>query len=349
MKLINNLDTKLWEAFIKTNPGISGVEFLLSPAWIEISKKEEERVETVAIVRQKDYRDQEIKLEDVLALALIIKRKIKGPWFYLYAPRGPLLAQGLDRKEKKAVINFFLKSVHRLYKKAIFFRIEPANEKSHRWQRHFPTWRLASLFRIKKVKSIQPEKTVVVDLSREPDKIIKSFKQKARYNIRLAQRKGVTVEAGSEADLDEFWRLLQATSKRDRFRLHNKEHYRQLLASSKPGFIELYFAYYKNKKIATAIVSFYGKKATYLHGASDNNYRQVMAPHYLQFELMKLARERNCLSYDLYGIDRQAWPGVTRFKLGFAGAEKRYPGTFAVIYRPRLYALYRSLHFIKNI
>lgn len=181
--------------------------------------------------------------------------------------------------------------------------------------------------------------------------------QKTRYNIRLAQKKGVIIKEGSAnpdesaADLKEFWRLLQATGERDNFRLHPFSHYEKLLKinSTTPGFIKLFLASYEGKNIAGGIFSFYGDKATYLHGASDNQYRNLMAPYLLQFSLMQKAQKEGYRYYDFYGIDEKKWPGVTRFKLGYGGRVFEYLGTSDFILRPFFYRFYELARKIRRL
>ena len=88
--------------------------------------------------------------------------------------------------------------------------------------------------------------------------------------------------------------------------------------------------------------------ATYLHGASSRRHRDVMAPHLLQWHMIKEARQRGCGVYDFWGIDEQRWPGVTRFKRGFAGREITYPQSVDVVHRPSAYAAYRMAKKIKS-
>ncbi len=107
-----------------------------------------------------------------------------------------------------------------------------------------------------------------------------------------------------------------------------------------PG-VELFLADFKNKIIAANIVVFWEKTAIYLHGASDYEQRNLMAPHLLQWEQIKEAKKRGCIEYDFWGIDEKKWPGVTRFKKGFGGREVEYPGAFDLIFQPVWYKIYK--------
>ncbi len=348
MKIIENLDKLVWEEFLLLNPGNSGVEFLLSPEWFELTKREGSEAQVLAVVGGVSEKESTVLVSDILALIILIKTPLSSNFFYYYAPRGPLLRAGLDEARKKEVIGFLLKAIRRLNEKAVFLKIEPSCGGSDLWKNIFPARSLASIFRIKRASDVQPKKTLVLDISKSEEELLADMHQKTRYNIRLASKRGVTIEEGGLDDFYSFWNLMEKTGERDAFRIHSEKHYENLL-SSDSDFIKLYFAVHEGKKIAAAIVCFYGKKATYLHGASDNEYRRLMAPHLLQFELIKVAKSRGCDLYDFYGIDALKWPGVTRFKMGFSGEEKKYAGVYDIVFRSMYYRVYRLGKGLKRI
>jgi lipid II:glycine glycyltransferase (peptidoglycan interpeptide bridge formation enzyme) len=295
--------------FVVKNSVRSGAEFLQSFSWGEITLAEGEEILRVAAREKEEWR----------AAATLIKKKLPANNFYWYAPRGPL--------GTPAGINFLISEIKKLSPRAVFFRLEPG------------TLDKAAPFSLIRIADLQPRKTLVLDLGRSEEELLRQMQQKTRYNIRLAEKKGVKIRAGGEEDFPEFWRLLNKTSRRDVFRLHAEKHYRNLISADK-NFIKLFFACYEGKNIAAGIFCFFGDKVTYLHGASDNEFRNIMAPHLLQWELIKEARRDGYKYYDFYGIDGKKWPGVTRFKLGFGGQAIEYPGTFDFVFRPFLYRLY---------
>jgi lipid II:glycine glycyltransferase (peptidoglycan interpeptide bridge formation enzyme) len=195
-------------------------------------------------------------------------------------------------------------------------------------------------YTIQKTIDIEPSRTILLDLGKTEDELLAAMHQKTRYNIKLAEKKGVAVAIGSEKNFDEYWRLMQATAGRDSFRLHDREHYRKMINSSQ-GMMNLLLADYQGKAIAGNIMAFYGDTATYVHGASSNEHRDVMAPYALQWAAIKTAKAQGCKYYDFYGIDENKWPGVTRFKRGFGGSEVEYPGTMDVIFNKAKYSIYK--------
>ena len=274
--------------------------------------------------------------EQLVAAATLIKKPLPLGKGYFYCPRGPVV-----ENRKLEISNLLFDYIYKLARRenVIFLRIEPEQEKF----RQISNFK----FQISKTLDIQPSKTLILDLSKTEEKLLANMHQKTRYNICLAEKKGVKVyEAGSDK-FAEFWQLMRETVNRDGFRLHGKEYYKKMLSSkyqinSKFKLIvRLFLAEYKNKVIAANIISFFGDTATYMHGASSSEHRNVMAPYLLQWQVIKLARETGYKYYDFFGIDEIKWPGVTRFKKGFGGEEVEYPGTFDFVHNKPWHAIYK--------
>lgn len=293
---------------------LAGDEFLQSKLWANLLLKGGDTFERWSVTEN----------NKVLATGLFIKKSLFRLFHYWYCPRGP-------RGEEKA-IEFLLLELEKLKKESVFFRIETENNLQ---------------LNLKKSSDLQPKKTLMLDLKLETEALLKEMHQKTRYNIKLAEKKGVEIVSGTINDFPEFWRLMSVTGNRDGFRLHSAVHYRNLLSQSE--FIKLYFASHEGKYIATGIFSFFGGRATYLHGASDNSARNLMAPYLLQWELIKMAQKEGYKYYDFYGVDEKKWPGVTRFKMGFGGFIKEYSGTHDFIIRPILYSLYELIRKLRRI
>jgi lipid II:glycine glycyltransferase (peptidoglycan interpeptide bridge formation enzyme) len=110
---------------------------------------------------------------------------------------------------------------------------------------------------------------------------------------------------------------------------------------------KIYFAEYEGKVLCANMMIFYGDTATYLHGGSSSADKNIMAPHLLQWEQIKLAKAKGYKYYDFWGIDEIKWPGVTRFKKGFGGFEVDYGGTWELAITKWKYTLYKLIKRIK--
>jgi peptidoglycan pentaglycine glycine transferase (the first glycine) len=230
--------------------------------------------------------------------------------------------------------------------RAIFLKLEPdlwnnqASEISH------PALHTSS-------HNIQPPRTILVDLTGTEDEILARMKQKTRYNIRLAEKKGVTVRPWD--DLSAFHDMMLVTGERDGFGVHSQKYYRRAYELLYPkGMCELLLAEYEGKPLAALFVACHGNRAYYLYGASTDKERNRMPTYLLQWEAMKWARARGCEEYDLWGVPDEEegileanfearhdglW-GVYRFKRGFGGQLKRSAQAMDRVFNPLLYQVY---------
>jgi lipid II:glycine glycyltransferase (peptidoglycan interpeptide bridge formation enzyme) len=182
------------------------------------------------------------------------------------------------------------------------------------------------------------------------------MKPKWRYNIRLAEKKGVRVIRADEAGLDRFYALLRETARRDGIAVHGRDYYETLFAHRRdyaggrsPGVpdIRLYLAEHGGEALAALVALFWETGGVYLYGASSDHKRNLMAPYALQWAAMVEAKASGCLEYDLFGIPPGEDPshpmtGLYRFKTGFGGRIIRRSGSWDYGYRPLLKAVFTA-------
>lgn len=284
--------------------------FLQTEEWLEFQKE----------VGHKAWRFNDQKIT-----ANIIKYNLPFGKSYLYIPHGPEINFDNIKDGLKNELANFVKYLRDLAKseKSIFVKIEPSSDV------------VMELLHVKRMrrsnKQIQPYKTVVLDLTLPEEHLLGKMHTKTRYNIKVAEKNGIIVKDSD--DLETFWKLLSKTTKRDRFSSHPKIYYQKLLDYFNSGDmkVDLVMAYHNNKAVAGAILMTYGDTCYYLHGASDYEYRTMMAPYALHWENIKYLKGRGIKYYDFWGIDAIKWPGVTRFKLGWGGDQKEYPGSFDLV------------------
>ncbi|MFT3893351.1 MAG: peptidoglycan bridge formation glycyltransferase FemA/FemB family protein [Anaerolineales bacterium] len=207
--------------------------------------------------------------------------------------------------------------------------------------------------------NIQPPRTIIIDIRGKEEEILARMKQKTRYNIRLAEKKGVTVRAWN--DVESFHKMMLVTGGRDGFGVHSLEYYKRAYELLQPkGLGEILVAEYEGKPLAALFVARNGNRAYYLYGASTDEERNRMPTYLLQWEAMKWAKARGGEEYDLWGVPDEdettleanfetrhdgLW-GVYRFKRGFGGELKRAAQALDRVYNPLLYWAY--LKFIGN-
>lgn len=204
------------------------------------------------------------------------------------------------------------------------------------------------------VPEIFPEHTLVLDLQKSEEELLAEMKSKGRYNIRLAEKKGVEIFESS--DVAAFHQILQETTERDEFSGHPKVIYKKMLENFGADGL-LLLARYEGEIIAGGIFLFSGDTATYYYGASSNLHRNVMAPYLVQWRAIQEARKRVCRWYDFLGIapeelgqDGKAHrlQGVSAFKEKFGGSRVQYAPAFEVIHSPSMYTCIRFLQKIRR-
>ena len=286
--------------------------------------------------------------ERIVSGAQILFRRMPGGWRLAYVPKGPVV--DLARPDLFQPLLDVLHDVCRS-ERAFALKIEPDLPGSA-WL----SQQLSSHGFVASTHSIQPRRTILVDLADSEDEILMRMKSKTRYNIRLARRKGVDVYAGEQEDVAVFNRLIAVTGERDEFGVHSPAYYQRAYESLRlAGRAQLFVALYEDLPLAAVFACACGHKSWYMYGASSNQHREVMAPYAVQWAAMQWARERGCATYDLWGVPDEdertleteftersdgLW-GVYRHKRGYGGQIVRYAGAFDYVYHKPIYALYR--------
>jgi len=313
---------KKWDLLLVGSKG----SFLQSFAWGEFKKALGKKVFRLVVLETTSKAESPFEgSTKVLALAQVIKEELPYLGSFLYIPHGPVFfsadKERVFEKIKEKVFALALKE------KSFCVRFEPKESLDFACNlKHYRS-------------SIQALYTLKVDLKPSLEEIMASFKQKTRYNVRLATRKGVRVRLGRDKDLKEFLRLLKITSKRDGFSIYTDEYYQRLYkVFKKEDMVELLVAEYQSEVLGVFFCVFFGKECTYLHGATSNKYRNLMAPYALMWEAIKRAKERGCQVLDLWGVAPEneinhPWYGFTRFKRGFVPRDPivAYPGTYFLV------------------
>ena len=231
--------------------------------------------------------------------------------------------------------------------RAIFLKVEPDG-----WDDEFQLISLPS-FLVTSPHNIQPPRTIIINIQDSEENILSRMKTKCRYNIRLAEKKGVTIRAWD--DIAAFHEMMTVTGGRDGFGVHSKEYYQRAYELFHPkGTCELLVAEYEGKPLASLMVFANAKRAWYVYGASNNEERNRMQTYLLQWEAIRWAKARGCEEYDLWGVPDEdeetleaqfesrhdgLW-GVYRFKRGFGGQLKRAVQALDRVYNPLLYKIY---------
>ncbi|MNR03559.1 Lipid II:glycine glycyltransferase [compost metagenome] len=156
-----------------------------------------------------------------------------------------------------------------------------------------------------------------------------SMKAKTRYNINLSYRKVFTANRVGMENLHIWYALYQETAVRNRIHINDIDYFRTVLSArsedtSSPAEVELLLAETEGQPLAAMFLVISGQRGTYLYGASSSNNRNYMATYALQWEAMKIAKNKGCIEYDMFGVAPNPDPshplhGLYKFKTGFGG------------------------------
>ncbi|MBN1316198.1 MAG: peptidoglycan bridge formation glycyltransferase FemA/FemB family protein [Anaerolineales bacterium] len=283
----------------------------------------------------------------VAAAAQVLARWARpAPVSVLYVPKGPVLDYS-DRMLCGLVLDALAAFARK--KRAIFIKIDPDVVKGTGVKeildpamegpvviRELETrgWRFSN-------DQIQFRNTVQLDLKQSEETLLAAMKQKTRYNIRLAERRGVEIRPGSTADLPSLFDMYAETAERDQFLIRPLVYYRDAWAAfMDAGLAHAIIAESEGQTIAAIILFCFGDRVWYMYGASRNVQREKMPNHLLQWAAIRWARNQGYSIYDMWGapnefVESDPMWGVWRFKAGFGGEVIRHIGAWdKVISRP---------------
>jgi len=277
-----------------------------------------------------------------VAAAQVLARSIpRTPWQFLYVSKGPVLDYTDVALAEQVLTDL---EAYAKRKQALFIKIDPDVPRQYGEPSETEClpeavgqaflnllnergWRFSP-------EQIQFRNTVVIDLSGDYDDLLAHMKSKWRYNIRLAERKGVEIHAGGEPELATFFHMYAETAARDGFLTRPEAYYRDVWQRFlEMGEAEMLLARVNGEVVAGLILFIFGQRAWYMYGASTGQHRNLMPNHLLQWEAICRAKALGCTHYDMWGApdifdESDSMWGVYRFKQGFGGQVIQGVGAF---------------------
>lgn len=322
-------DRSVWDAFLSDQPES---QFLQSWNWGEFQRSAGAQIFRFGISENSTI---------IAAVQALLRRHGLGI-SSLTVYRGPILDQKLPLEKYKACFDTLIRQLSNTARshQATYLHLEPAVSSNS------PSARLYNDLDWKPAHSDQPEATWLLDLRPAEEELLAAMHEKMRYNIRLAERKGVVVqEERGENISEQFLTLLHQTANRKNIHPHPDAYFRKMLAQ--PDLVQAYSASQNNQLLAMNIMLRFGDTVMYLHGASSDEGRNAMAPHLLQWHQICEAKRAGARWYDFGGIapagagDTHPWAGISRFKRGFGGQERRWLPSWEQPIRKLQYRLVR--------
>ena len=197
--------------------------------------------------------------------------------------------------------------------------------------------------------------TYQLDLTKTEAEILEGMHSKTRYNIRLAERKGVQIfENTTEAGMEQYLEILQETTSRQGFYAHSPEYFRLLWKTlGNTGMLRIFSAVYEDTIVASWVMFVFNNRLYYPYGASRSIHREVMASNLLMWEMIKLGKTLGCSSFDMWGSlgpepnSKDPWFGFHKFKQGYGPALMEFIGTYDLILDPVMYKVFRLVEFFR--
>lgn len=328
-------DEKSMEEYKKFLENHERCNFQQSPEWAKVKDNWKNEV----ILAEDD------KGKIIGSLSVLIR---KMPIFgnIMYSSRGPVC--DIHNLEVLKQLTDGAKELAKKYK-AIVLKVEPDIESKDQVFRDLVTnlgYKIKDDAKDFK-DEIQPRYVFRLDIKgKTEEEIMAGFKQKWRYNIRLATKKGVVIKEGTREDLKDFHKIMVETGSRDGFIVRSLEYFEKMYDELAPNHMKLLMAYYEDKPISGVIPIFYGNKTWYLYGASSNSHRNLMPNYLLQWEMIKMAIARHDDIYDFRGVsgvvdENHPQYGLYRFKQGFGATFTEFIGEIYIPFKPITYKLYK--------
>jgi peptidoglycan pentaglycine glycine transferase (the first glycine) len=310
-----------WDAFVASHPD---GHLLQTSAWAALKARVGWQAERAALAEN----------GRIVAGAQVLLRRLPWGQTLAYVPKGPLV-DWRNAAQVRTLLAALREAIapHR----PALLKLEPDLPVSPQLDLIFASYGL------RRGHAVQPRSTIHLDLRQGPEAVLAGMKQKWRYNVRLAERKGVTVRPMTAADLPAWHAMNAETGQRDGFGVHQPDYYAAAFDLFPPDQARWLLAEFEEQPLAAIAVFAVGQKSWYMWGASSSLERQRMPNHALQWAGITWAAERSCTSYDLWGIPDEVganpaayaedfaeqqgglW-GVYRFKQGFGGQIVRYTG-----------------------
>lgn len=231
-------------------------------------------------------------------------------------------------------------------KKAIFVKFEPCEKNNTETEKKIDE--LKKLFNFVTGKPLFTKYTFQLDIKKSEEVLLANMHQKTRYNLRLAEKRGVKiVEDNSEQGFEEYWKLMEETTKRQGFFAHSKNYHRKMWQTmTESGIGHLFKAIFEGKTLTTWMVFVLNGTIYYPYGASGNEHREVMASNLMMWEVIRFGKKQGCHLFDMWGSlgpepdENDSWYGFHKFKQGYGAELVEFLGSFDLIINPLLYKIY---------
>lgn len=207
-----------------------------------------------------------------------------------------------------------------------------------------------------KGRNLFTEYNFLIDLSLSEEDLMARMKSKTRYNVRLAQKKGVVVMEDNSSEAFEKYLELQAeTVNRQQFYAHTADYHRKVWGNMYQGGVaHLIVAKYEGRILSTWVLFKWKDRLYYPYGASSREHREVMANNLMMWEVMRWGKQKGCKVFDLWGTaglnpdPGDDWYGFHKFKEGYGPEGVQYVGAYDYVLDSVMYKVVTNLDVVRR-
>jgi lipid II:glycine glycyltransferase (peptidoglycan interpeptide bridge formation enzyme) len=243
----------------------------------------------------------------------------------------------------------FLKKIA-IEKNIIFIKLEPYVKKNE-----LKNPSVLSLLK-KSSHPLFPSWTIINDISKSEEELNKKLRSKTRYNIKIAQKKGVVVkEESNNKGYEIFENLYFETIKRQKYFGHTKKYHQIVWNEMKNKISNILISYHKDEPLGAYELFTFKETTYYVYGGSSEKYRNFMASNLLMWQSILFAKNKESKYFDMWGSlapdynQTHPWSGFTRFKEGYGGEYVELIGSYDLITKPLSYKLYNLAFYLRRL
>lgn len=294
--------------------------------------------------------DKSFRVENIL----VLERNLMAGRSMLYSPMVSERQLASIQDTDNRIQQDFLTEITKIGKEknAIFYRLEL----------NVPQTVICQLLSVnfkRSFEEMQPEHNWVLDITKTEEEMLSGMKEKGRYNVKVAEKRGVTIEKSAEQkEMDIFYEQYSKTGKRHKVSFRGREYFSKLLEIlNQKDYVKVFVAsaQIEGEKVplSSAVVIYSDDEALYLYGGSSDENKNFMAPYLLHWEIIKDAKEKGLKKYNFLGIapdddEKHPWAGITRFKKQFGGYQYDILGSYDLVFRPIEYKAFKVAEKIRR-
>ncbi|MBU0976536.1 MAG: peptidoglycan bridge formation glycyltransferase FemA/FemB family protein [Patescibacteria group bacterium] len=189
---------------------------------------------------------------------------------------------------------------------------------------------------------IQPNRTVVLDLSKREEELLSEMRSKHRQYIRKAEKNGVKIRIGTSFDISSFVRIIEDIGKIKGYVLHEGSYYKKIWDLFGEN-VDLFIAEAGSEVVGSYMVLYNENSAFEMYGGCSQKGNELLANYLMKWFTIRHAKKLGKKYYDEWGAEFK-YPGLVQFKEGFGGEVIDFPPQYTYVFDRIGYVVYRVMN-----